>query len=76
VDVPRWLENSIRYADDPIAESYRQALSIARDLGEFCRHLGLPYGFNVESVSIRKAEIEATTRLAGDIATLLRRPQS
>jgi hypothetical protein len=76
VDVPRWLESSIRYADDPIAESYRQALSIARDLGEFCRHLGLPYGFNVESVSIRKAEIEATIRLAGDIATLLGRPQS
>lgn len=72
VDVPRWLENSIRYADDPIEESYRQAMSIAQDLGDFCRHLGMPYGFNVESVSIRKAEIEATARLAGDVAALLR----
>jgi 5,10-methylenetetrahydrofolate reductase len=72
VDVPLWLENSIRYTDDPIQESYRHAMSIARDLDEFCRHLGMPYGFNVESVSIRKAEIEATTRLAGDVAALLR----
>jgi hypothetical protein len=73
VDVPRWLENSIRFADDPLTESYRQALAIARDLIDFCDHLGMPYGFNIESVSIRKAEIEASTELAADIGTLLHR---
>lgn len=72
VDVPRWLENSIRFASDPLTESYRQARAIAQDLIEFCEHLGMPYGFNVESVSIRRAEIEATTELAADLATLLR----
>jgi hypothetical protein len=72
VDVPRWLQNSIRYAGDPLTESYHQALQIARDLIDFCEHLGVPYGFNVESVSIRKAEIAATTELAADISTLLR----
>lgn len=72
VDVPRWLQNSIRYAGDPLTESYRQATAIARDLIDFCEHLGMPYGFNVESVSIRRAEIEATTELAGDVAALLR----
>lgn len=72
VDVPRWLQNSIRYAADPLAESYRQAMWIARDLAGFCEHLGMPYGFNVESVSIRRAEIEATVELAGDVAALLR----
>jgi hypothetical protein len=72
VDVPRWLQNSIRYASDPLTESYRQALAIAHDLIDFCEHHGMPYGFNVESVSIRKAEIEATTKLAAHIATLLR----
>ncbi|MEV0898402.1 5,10-methylenetetrahydrofolate reductase [Actinoplanes sp. NPDC049802] len=73
VDVPRWLENSIRHSPDPLAESYRQCMLIARDLMDFCEHLGLPYGFNVESVSIRKAEIEATTELAADVAALLGR---
>ncbi|WP_328466478.1 5,10-methylenetetrahydrofolate reductase [Actinoplanes sp. NBC_00393] len=72
VDVPRWLENSIRHAPDPLAESYRQCVAIANDLATFCEHLGVPYGFNVESVSIRKAEIEASTHLATEIASLLR----
>ncbi|MET7422660.1 5,10-methylenetetrahydrofolate reductase [Dactylosporangium sp. NPDC005555] len=72
VDVPRWLENSIRFAGDPLAESYRQAMRIARDLADFCEHLGMPFGFNVESVSIRRAEIDATIHLASDVAALLR----
>ena len=72
VDVPRWLENSIRHSADPLAESYRQCVAIARDLIDFCEHLGLPYGFNVESVSIRKAEIEASIDLAAEVAGMLR----
>ncbi|MBB2942000.1 hypothetical protein FB565_001704 [Actinoplanes lutulentus] len=71
VDVPRWLQNSLRHANDPLAESYRQCIAIARDLIDFCEHLGIPYGFNVENVSIRKTEIEATTDLAAEIAELL-----
>lgn len=73
VDVPGWLENELRHSADPLADSYRECLAIARDLQGFCERLGLPHGFHVESVSIRKAEIEAATRLAGDLASLLRR---
>jgi hypothetical protein len=72
VDVPRWLETTLRHSPDPLAESYRECLAIARDLRAFCERLGQPYGFHVESVSIRKAEIEAATRLAGELASLLR----
>ncbi|GIF71396.1 5,10-methylenetetrahydrofolate reductase [Asanoa siamensis] len=73
VEVPRWLRTSIRQSPDPLSESYRQTMAIARDLATFCDHLGMPYGFNVESVSIRRAEIEATTDLAADVAALLPR---
>ncbi|BBH66593.1 hypothetical protein ACTI_32780 [Actinoplanes sp. OR16] len=72
VDVPRWLQNSLRHSEDPLAESYRQCIAIARDLIDFCEHLGIPYGFNVENVSIRRTEIEATTDLAAEVAELLR----
>lgn len=72
VHVPRWLRNTLLHSPDPLAESYRECLAIARDLQAFCEQLGVPYGFNVESVSIRKAEIEAATRLTGEIAALLR----
>ncbi|MEV0843216.1 5,10-methylenetetrahydrofolate reductase [Actinocatenispora sera] len=74
VNVPKWLENSLRHSADPLAESYRRCLATATDLVEFCTELGLPFGFNVESVSIRKAEIDASVALAADIRRLLLPP--
>jgi hypothetical protein len=72
VDVPRWLENELSYATDTLAESYGQCLANARELITFCRRLGMPFGFSVESVSIRKAEIEASAALAAEVRSLLR----
>jgi hypothetical protein len=72
VDVPRWLANALRHSADPLEESYRECLAIAQDLRAFCLRLGMPYGFHVESVSIRRAEIEGATRLAAEIGALLR----
>ncbi|MET0424299.1 MAG: 5,10-methylenetetrahydrofolate reductase [Actinoplanes sp.] len=72
VDVPRWMATTLRHSADPLAESYRECLAIAGDLKDFCDRLGMPFGFHVESVSIRKAEIEAATRLAADLAALIR----
>jgi hypothetical protein len=71
VDVPRWLENELSNATDTLAESYDQCLANARELITFCRRLGVPFGFSVESVSIRKAEIEASVALARELRGLL-----
>ena len=71
VDVPRWLENALRNAEDPLAESYEQCVQNARELIAFCRRLGMPFGFNVESVSIRKVEIDASIALAVEIREML-----
>ncbi len=64
VDVPRWMENALTHSEDLLAASFEQCLATAHDLAGFCSGLGLPFGFNVESVSIRKAEIDAAVRLA------------
>ena len=64
VDVPRWIENDLRHAADPLEASYEHALATATELIAFCRALGMPFGLNVESVSIRRVEIEASVRLA------------
>ena len=72
VDVPRWLENSLRHSPDPLTESLEQCAANAQELASFCRRLGLPFGFNVESVSNRKAEIDASIQLAKTIRTILR----
>ena len=73
VDVPRWIQNDLRHADDTLQASYEHALGAARELIGYCRHMGVPFGINVESVSIRLAEIEASVELAQQLAHELRR---
>jgi hypothetical protein len=73
VDVPRWIENELKHAADPLEASYQQALATARELMAYCRTLGVPFGINVESVSIRRVEIEASVRLAQELHSQLRR---
>jgi hypothetical protein len=73
VTVPRWIENELRHADDTLDASYEQAVATAIDLIAFCRRLGVPFGLNVESVSIRKVEIKASVRLAARLGAELRR---
>src|SRR5947209_7363739 len=50
VDVPRWIENDLQHAGDPLEASYQQALATATELVAYCRRLGAPFGINVESV--------------------------
>ena len=74
VDVPRWVQNELRRAQDPLSVSLSHSLGAARELARFCRHLGIPFGFSVESVSNRKVEIEASVELARLISAELQRP--
>jgi hypothetical protein len=48
-------------------------VATAVELVTFCRRVGVPFGLNVESVSIRKVEIEASARLAARLRAELRR---
>ena len=73
IDVPRWIANELRHADDTLDASYEQAVATAIELIAFCRRVGVPFGLNVESVSIRKVEIEASVRLAARLRAELRR---
>lgn len=73
VDVPRWIENDLKHAADPLTASYQQALATATELMAYCRTLGVPFGINVESVSIRRVEIEAAVQLAHELRAGLRR---
>lgn len=73
VNVPRWIANDLRHADDTLDASYDQSVATAVELISFCRRVGVPFGVNVESVSIRRVEIEASVRLAGRLRTELHR---
>jgi hypothetical protein len=71
VDIPRWMRNELERSDDPLSASFDYCLATARELATFCRRLGTPYGFNVETVSIRRTEIDAAVRLAERLAERL-----
>ena len=73
IDVPRWIENDLRHANDTLDASVEHAEASALELVSFCHRLGVPFGISIESVSIRKLEIEASVRLAGRLATTLDR---
>ncbi len=71
VNLPRWLLNQLERAEDPLAESLRQCAEIAAGLADFCTRLGMPFGFNIESVSIRRVEIDASVQLAAHVREAL-----
>ncbi len=75
VDVPRWIENDLTNADDTLDASFGHVLALARELIAYCRRLGVPFGLNVESVSIRRAEIEASVELAAQLRNELDRSE-
>jgi hypothetical protein len=70
IDVPRWLRAEITRGD-PLPASYEQCVLNARALIAYCRRLGLPFGLNVESLTNRKLEIDASIDLAREIRHLL-----
>jgi len=74
VAVPWWMENALLHSEDTLAASQELCLATARELASFCEALGVPHGFNVESVSVRRAEIEATVELAARLRRVVDRP--
>jgi hypothetical protein len=51
--------------------SFEQWLVNARALIAFCRRLALPFGINVESLTNRRLEIDASVELARQVRALL-----
>jgi hypothetical protein len=60
---PRWLENELRFAADPLAASLDLCEQIFVEIWNYAHEKGIPVGVNVESVSIRKNEIDASVEL-------------
>jgi hypothetical protein len=68
---PRWLENDLRHSPDILAKSVDLAARNFADILAFVREKGVPVGINVESVSIRKEEIDASCDLFRRLSDLL-----
>ncbi|GAB3900522.1 methylenetetrahydrofolate reductase [Spirosoma agri] len=72
IHVPDELKDELKKSDDILEKSVNVCLDIASALTTFCVERSIPFGFNIESVAIRKAEIEASIYLANEIGQMLK----
>jgi hypothetical protein len=55
-----------------VSRSVEMAFTIASELTEYCTAKSIPFGFNIESVAIRKEEIDASVYLINAISKMLK----
>lgn len=73
ISIPRWLENELRHARDILQTSVDMCLATFAELDAFARDKGFRLGCNVESVSLRKDEIDASVHMVHAVRALLDR---
>ena len=72
IHVPKHSKEKLLASENILEKSKELCLNIAYELIGFCSALQIPFGFNVESVAIRKDEIEASIYITNQIAMMLR----
>lgn len=73
IDIPRWLGNELQHSRNILEDSIENCKYIAKELLVFSKKKSIPIGFNIESVAIRKEEIEASIMLVKDIKQIMDR---
>jgi hypothetical protein len=63
ISFPRWLENELRHSSDTLERSIDLCERVFADVHDYAREKRLPIGINVESISTRKSEIDASVEL-------------
>ncbi len=71
ISIPRWLENDLQHSKDILEKSLQISKDVFLDILEFSKEKNIPTGCNIESVSTRKVEIEASIQLVKDIRRIL-----
>jgi hypothetical protein len=72
IHVPDELKEYLLACDNMLEESIEICLNIASELTDFCIARNIPFGFNIESVAIRKDEIEASVFMVSEINRTLK----
>ena len=72
VSVPQWLHNELTHAGNILERSVDLAVANFQELFDFANEKGIALGCNVESVSLNKAEIDASVELVHRIAKVLK----
>ncbi len=70
ISVPKWLEDTLISSDEMLDKSMELVKLIYKELVKVANAEGIPIGCNIESVSIRKVEIDASIQLAEEMSAL------
>jgi len=63
ISIPRWLENDLMHSDDILQRSVDHSEQNWNELKAFAEEKRIPIGCNIESVAVRKVEVEASIEL-------------
>ncbi len=63
ISIPKWLENELIHSNDILQKSVDVSEQNWRELKSFADEKGIPIGCNIESVAIRKVEVDASIEL-------------
>ena len=67
ISIPRWLENELMHSQDILERSLKVCAGNWAELSDYARIKNIPIGCNIESVAIRKVEVEASFELLQQI---------
>ncbi len=72
IEVPKWLYNDLKHSKDILSTSVNTATNIAVEILNYAYAKGIPVGFNIESISNKKEEIDAAHVLLNNVLTLMK----
>ena len=72
IHIPDDVKEELSKSEDPVRHSVELATAFAKELIAYCQERSIPFGFNIESVAIRKVEIEASIELLNMVSGLLK----
>jgi hypothetical protein len=75
VSVPSWLSNELEHARDILERSVDLSVAAFEEIYDFAREKEMPLGCNIESVSLSKAEIDASVEMVHRVARVLGRSE-
>ena len=68
ISIPKWLENELIHSDDILQQSVDFSEQSWLELKKFADERNIPIGCNIESVAIRKVEIDASIELLSRVS--------
>ena len=73
IDVPKYFEGRLMHSSNPVEMSVKTSFDMFCELYHYGKELGLSIGANVESISRKKIEIEASIALLDTISDFIKK---